>query len=197
MNEDLRIKVKSKFNFYPVTKENWKDFENLFGEKGACAGCWCMYWRMRRKDYDAQRGSGTKKKMRNLINSGIVPGILAYDSDIPVGWCSVAPREDFSVLENSRVLQRIDDKPVWSIVCFFINKSYRKKGLSVELLNAAKTYVKNNKGKLIEGYPTEPKKSKTADAFVWTGLASAFRKAGFKEVIRRSETRPIMRFSIK
>jgi GNAT superfamily N-acetyltransferase len=197
MNINLKIKVKSKFNFYPVTKENWKDFEKLFGEKGACAGCWCMYWRMKRKDYDAQRGSGTKRKMKNLINNGIVPGILAYDSNIPIGWCSVAPREDFQVLENSRVLERIDDKPVWSVVCFFINKDYRKKGLSVELLNAAKKYVKNNKGKIIEGYPVEPKKGKTADAFAWTGLASAFRKAGFKEIIRRSETRPIMRFIIK
>jgi GNAT superfamily N-acetyltransferase len=197
MNINLKIKVKSKFNFYPVTKENWKDFEKLFGEKGACAGCWCMYWRMKRKDYDAQRGSGTKRKMKNLINNGIVPGILAYDSNIPIGWCSVAPREDFQVLENSRVLERIDDKPVWSVVCFFINKDYRKKGLSVELLNAAKKYVKNNKGKIIEGYPVEPKKGKTADVFAWTGLASAFRKAGFKEIIRRSETRPIMRFIIK
>jgi GNAT superfamily N-acetyltransferase len=135
--------------------------------------------------------------MKSLVTAGIVPGILAYDNDKPVGWCSVAPREDFPVLENSRVMKRIDDKPVWSIVCFFINKEYRKKGLSVELLNAAKNYVKNNDGKIIEGYPVEPKKGKTADVFVWTGLASAFRKAGFKEIIRRSETRPIMRFSIK
>jgi GNAT superfamily N-acetyltransferase len=197
MNKNLKIKIKSKFNFYPVTKESWKDFESLFGEKGACAGCWCMYWRMRRKDYDAQRGSGTKRKMKNLINGGIIPGILAYDNDVPVGWCSVAPREDFPVLENSRVLQRIDDKPVWSVVCFFINKDYRRKGLSVELLNAAKKYVKNNGGKILEGYPVEPKAAKSPDVFVWTGLASAFRKAGFKEIIRRSETRPIMRFSIK
>jgi len=137
-----------------------------------------------------------KKENENLINNGIVPGILAYDSNIPIGWCSVAPREDFQVLENSRVLERIDDKPVWSVVCFFINKDYRKKGLSVELLNAAKKYVKNNKGKIIEGYPVEPKKGNTADVFAWTGLATAFRKAGFKEIIRRSETRPIMRFII-
>ncbi len=95
------------------------------------------------------------------------------------------------------MLERIDDKPVWSVVCFFINKDYRKKGLSVELLNAAKSYVKNNKGKIIEGYPVEPKSGKTADVFAWTGLSSAFKKAGFKEVVRRSETRPIMRFSIK
>ena len=197
MNKDLKIKVKSKFNFYPVTKENWEDFENLFGEKGACAGCWCMLWRLRRKEYDSSRGAGNKRKMKSLVYAGIVPGILAYDNEKPVGWCSVAPREDFPVLENSRVLERIDDKPVWSVVCFFINKDYRKKGLSVELLNAAKKYVKNNNGKIIEGYPIEPKAEKSPDVFVWTGLASAFRKAGFKEIVRRSETRPIMRYLIK
>ena len=135
--------------------------------------------------------------MKNIVNKGIVPGILASDRDKPIGWCSVAPREDFPVLENSKVLRKIDDKPVWSVVCFFIHKDYRRKGLSVELLNAAKKYVKNNNGKIIEGYPIEPKAEKSPDVFVWTGLASAFRKAGFKELIRRSETRPIMRFSIK
>ena len=196
MNNNLKIKIRSKFDFYPVTKENWNDFEYLFGEKGACAGCWCMYWRLRRKEYDNLRGSGTKRKMKSLVNDGTTPGILAYDDKRPVGWCSVAQREDFRVLENSKVLKRIDAQPVWSVVCFFINKEYRKQGLSVELLNAAKKYVKNNKGKIIEGYPVEPKKGKTADVFAWTGLASAFRKAGFGEIVRRSETRPIMRFSI-
>ena len=194
MTNHTKIKVKSNYSFYPVTKENWKDFENLFGEKGACAGCWCMYWRLRRKEYDNLRGTGTKKKMKGLINKGIVPGILAYDDKQPIGWCSVAPREDFLVLDNSRVLKRIDEKPVWSIVCFYINKNYRKKGITIELINAVKKYVKDNKGTIIEGYPVEPKTGKTADVFAWTGLASAFRKAGFKEVERRSETRPIMRF---
>jgi len=156
-----------------------------------------MLWRLRRKEYDSSRGVGNKRKMKSLVNAGIVPGILAYDNDKPVGWCSVAPREDFPVLENSRVMKRIDVKPVWSVVCFYINKDYRKKGLSVELLNAAIKYVRNNKGKILEGYPVEPKKGKTADVFAWTGLASAFRKAGFKEVIRRSETRPIMRYLLR
>lgn len=197
MGKNLKIIIKSKFSFYPLTKENWKDFEKLFGEKGACAGCWCMYWRLRRKVYDSLRGSGTKKIMKNLVQKGNVPGILAYDNRIPIGWCSVAPREDYPVLENSRVLKRIDEKPVWSVVCFFINKDYRKQGLSIELLKAAKIFVKENKGKIIEGYPVEPKSGKTADAFAWTGLSSAFSKAGFKELVRRSETRPIMRYILK
>ncbi len=139
MSINPKIKIKSKFSFYPVTKENWKDFESLFGEKGACAGCWCMYWRMRRKDYDNLRGAGTKKKMKSIVNSGMVPGILAYDNERPVGWCSVAPREDFPVLENSKVLQRLDDKPVWSVVCFFINKDYRKKRIECRTVECSQS----------------------------------------------------------
>lgn len=197
MKEASQIKIKSRFNFYPVTKENWKDFEQLFGEKGACAGCWCMSWLLSKKDFDANKGAGNKKKMKKLVDSNREPGILAYIKNEPVGWCAVAPREKYIRMEKSRVLQRIDDKPVWSIVCFFIHKDYRRQGLSVELLNAVKAFVKIKKGKIIEGYPVEPKSGKTADVFAWTGLASAFRKAGFKEIIRRSDTRPIMRFTIK
>ena len=190
------IKTKSKYSFYPVTKERWKDLEKLFGEKGACAGCWCMYWRMSRREFDSSKGAGTKRKMKNLIETGTVPGILAYDNNLPVGWCSIAPREAFPLLENSRILKRIDNKPVWSVVCFYINKIYRRKGLTVELLKAVKKYVGLKKGKIIEGYPVEPKSGKTADLFAYTGLASAFLKAGFIEVERRSETRPVMRFTI-
>jgi len=189
-----QIKIKSKYKFYIVTKENWKDFEKLFGEKGACAGCWCMYWRISSSQWKKQQGAGNKRAIKKIIFSDTIPGMLAYDNDLPIGWCSVAPRGEFSRLENSKILNPVDENPVWSVVCFFIAKNYRRKGVSVDLLNAAKKYVKSKSGKIIEGYPVEPKENKYADAFAYTGLASAFTQAGFKEVARRSETRPIMRF---
>lgn len=192
-----QIKIKSKYSFFPVTNERWKDFEKLFGEKGACAGCWCMYWRLKQSVLDAQKGNGNKRAMKKNIDSGNIPGILAYAEGEPVGWCSVAPRKDFSRLDNSRILKPIDEKSVWSVVCFFIHKDYRKKGLSIALLNAAKKFVKSSGGKILEGYPVEPKKDKMPDAFAWTGLSAAFQSAGFKEIARRSETRPIMRFYVK
>jgi GNAT superfamily N-acetyltransferase len=192
-----QIRIRSKYKFCTVTKQNWNDFEELFGEHGACGGCWCMYWRLKRKDFEAQKGTGNKRALKKLINSEIIPGILAFRNTEPVGWCSVAPRDDFLVLENSRILKRIDDKPVWSVVCLFIKKNYRNRGLSVQLLKAAKKYVKEQGSRILEGYPVEPKKDKMPDAFAWTGLASAFLKAGFKEQLRRSETRPIMRAFIK
>lgn len=195
MNEE--IKIRSSYKFYPVTKDNWKDFEKLFGDKGACAGCWCMYWRLKQSVLDAQKGNGNKRAMKKIIGSGDIPGIIAYAEGEPIGWCSVAPREEFSKLDNSRILKPVDEKSVWSVVCFFINKNFRNKGLSIALLNAAKKFVKSNGGKILEGYPVEPKKDKMPDVFAWTGISAAFQSAGFKEVARRSETRPIMRFYLK
>lgn len=191
-----KLKIKSNYTFFPVTKERWKDFEQLFGEKGACAGCWCMYWRTSQKILDKQKGAGNKNAIKKIIFDEKIPGILAYDNSEPVGWCAIAPREEFVRLENSRILKPVDNKRVWSVTCFFINRKYRNKGMSVDLLNASKKFVKARGGRIIEGYPIEPRKNKMPDAFAWVGLSGAFLKSGFKEIARRSETRPIMRFTI-
>ncbi|MFQ5865435.1 MAG: GNAT family N-acetyltransferase, partial [bacterium] len=174
----------------------WADFEKLFGERGACGGCWCMWWRLARPQFEQQKGKGNKQAMRNIVDSGEIPGILAYANDHAIAWCSIAPRNRFPVLQHSRILKPIDDKPVWSIVCFFVAKSYRRKGVSVKLLRAAIEYVKEQGGTIVEGYPVEPRKSSMPDVFAWTGLSSAFLKAGFAECLRRSETRPIVRYVI-
>ncbi len=182
--------------FHTLTAERWRDFESLFGAQGACGGCWCMWWRLARPQYERQKGAGNKQAMKKLLDGGHTPGIIAYQSGRPVGWCSVAPRESFSRLERSRILKPVDDRPVWSVVCFYVAKEHRRQGLSVKLLRAAIDFVREQGGRVIEGYPVEPEK-KQPDAFVWSGLASAFVKAGFKEVERRSETRPIMRYEIR
>jgi GNAT superfamily N-acetyltransferase len=152
-----------------------------------------MFWRLSRSQFDKQKGEGNREALRNLVDSGEVPGILAYADDKPIAWCSVAPRENYSVLERSRVLKRIDEKPVWSVVCFFVAKSHRGRGVTVPLLKAAVDYAKNHSAKIVEGYPAEYKKPVPA-SFIWTGLTSMFLKAGFVEVARGSKTRPIMRY---
>jgi len=187
----------SGLEFHPLTQERWGDLEKLFGQRGACGGCWCMYWRLARSDFMRQRGEMNRRAFRNLVDSGKVPGILAYAESQPIGWCAVAPRETFPRLERSKILGRIDNKPVWSVACFFVAKAFRRKGMSVRLLNAAVDYARKQGGEIVEGYPVEPKKDWTPpDPFVYTGLASAFRKAGFVEVARLSKTRPIMRHTL-
>ena len=183
--------------FHPLTAERWKDLEELFGERGACGGCWCMWWRLKRSQFEKQQGQQNKEAFKRIVNSGEIPGLLAYNNGQPIAWCSVGPRKMYSVLERSRILKRIDDEPVWSIVCFFVKKTFRHKGVTVKLLKAATEYAKEHNAKIVEGYPVEPKKTKMPDIFAFTGLATTFIKAGFVEVLRRSETRPIMRYFIK
>ena len=185
----------SGLEFHPLTAEKWADVEQLFGQRGACGGCWCMSWRLARSDFMRQRGELNREALKGLVDSGKVPGILAYSAGQPIGWCAVAPREAFPRLERSRILRQVDDKPVWSVVCFFVAKAFRGKGMNAKLLDAALNYVKGQGGNIVEGYPVEPNRDwRPPDPFVYTGLVSAFRKAGFVEVCRRSRTRPIMRY---
>jgi GNAT superfamily N-acetyltransferase len=186
----------SNIEFHPLTEDRWPDFEELFGERGACGGCWCMWWRLKRSEFEKQKGNKNKEAMLQIVKSGDIPGIIAYYNKKPIAWCSVSPREKYPVLDRSRVLKRVDEKPVWSIVCFFVAKPYRKIGLTVVLLKYVIKYCKEKGAEIVEGYPIHPKKPNMPDVFAYTGLMAAFQKAGFKEVARRSETRPIMRYKI-
>lgn len=186
--------MKSKLKLFPLEKSRWKDFEELFGERGACGGCWCMSWRLKSKDFERQKGTENKKAMKIIVNKNELPGIIGYLNNKPVGWCSVAPREKFIVLERSKVLARVDLNPVWSITCFFIAKPYRRQGLSGELLKGAINFCKKKKVKIIEAYPMEPYNENIPAVFAWTGIPSVFEKLGFKVAERRSPKRPIMRY---
>src|SRR6185295_9399969 len=156
-----------------------------------------MIWRLSRAEFDRNKGAGNRAAMQKLVRTGTSPGILGYLDGEPVGWCAVAPRDDYPALERSRVLKKVDATPVWSISCLFVRKDCRKRGVSVALLRAALDFVRERGGKIVEGYPVEPKKDEMPAVFAWTGLASAFLQAGFVECARRSETRPIMRFEVK
>jgi GNAT superfamily N-acetyltransferase len=155
-----------------------------------------MFWRLPRKDYEARKGTGNKRSFHRLVSDGHKPGIIAYRGKEPVGWCAVAPREQYVALERSRILRPVDDKPVWSISCLFVRKQDRRSGVSVQLLAAAVDFASSQGATVIEGYPVEPSMGKMPDAFLWHGVTSAFVAAGFKEVERRSQSRPIMRFQV-
>lgn len=177
----------------PLTPQRWGDLEALFGARGACGGCWCMYWREPRKDFARLKGDGNRRAFQRLVEGGAPTGVLAYVRGRVVGWCAIAPRGDYVTLSRSRVLKPVDEQPVWSVTCFFIARDQRGCGLSAQLIEGAVRYAKKLGAKIVEGYPVEPRAGRQADVFVYTGLASSFREAGFREVARRSPTRPIMR----
>jgi GNAT superfamily N-acetyltransferase len=196
MTKRLSEQAPATFEAHPLTPDRWQDLEQLFGPNGAYAGCWCMWWRVAGKDWDAHKGEGNRLALKEIVESGEVPGIIGYVDSQPAGWCAIAPRDAHMRLreERVRIFKKVDDLPVWTITCFYIGRPYRNQGLMLNLLNAAVSYASAEGATIVEGYPLDTEGDRKAASSAYTGLLSTFQKAGFVEVLRRHEGRPIMRY---
>ena len=183
-------------SFKPLKRNLWTDLEELFGPRGACGGCWCMFWKLRGRAFEEAKGYETRQMHKSIVDSGVVTGLLAYLHGEVVGWVAVEPRSSYPKLTHSRILKPVDDLPVWSVTCFYVAKGFRKMGITVGLLKAAVEHVRIHDGKIVEGYPVETMGDLPAP-FVYTGTASAYKQAGFQEVARRAPTRPIFRYILE
>jgi GNAT superfamily N-acetyltransferase len=183
----------------PLTPSRWDDLVELFGDNGAWGGCWCMFFRVARKEFDAgtrNRGKENRAALKQLVERRSTPGLLAYIDGRPVGWCSVAPRSEFGRIERSPIVKPIDDEPsVWSIVCFYMHRGHRGEGVGTALLKAAVDHAARKGARIVEAYPVDPH-GKLSNADAYHGLVWMFEKAGFTEVARRSDRRPIMRYVV-
>jgi len=185
----------NQLTFEPLNKTNWTKFVNLFGDRGACGNCWCMFYRLPKADFNKGKANeGNKEAMHKLVLNNCPTGILAIYHGQAIAWCAFAPREHFMKLEKSRVHKRIDNNPVWSIPCFFIDKHFRHQGVTIELLKGLIKYAKEQGIKIIEAYPTIPTKERLPDSFAWIGLYKSFEGAGFKIADRTSKNRPMVRY---
>jgi len=184
-----------KLTFEPLTRKNWGKFVELFGSKGACGDYWCMYYRLSKTDFkDGKKEDGNKNAMKELVWENKPAGVLGLYEGQAIAWCAFAPREDFIKLERSRVHKHIDDKMVWSIPCFFIDKNFRRIGVSVALLKGVIDYATAKGIRIIEAYPTIPTREKLPDSFAWIGLYTSFERAGFEIVDSTSGNRPMVRY---
>ena len=181
-----------------LTPAMWPELERLFGKNGACAGCWCMFWRLAEGErYDDVRGATAKRRQKRLVTAGKSLGILAFADGEPVGWAALGPRRDFARLDRAPSLAVDDADEVWSVPCFFVKAGWRGQGVARALLDAAVEAVRCRGGRLVEGYPVklEPG-ARQAAAFVYTGTEGMFRKAGFKTVARRPRGKQRVRRSL-
>jgi len=141
------------------------------------------------------RAEANKKALRALVDAGTAPGLIAYSGSIPVGWVSIAPREEYARLKRSSVMRAIDDKPVWSITCFVVPSDHRGKGVATSLLRAAIAFAKEHGAETVEAYPID-RKDRINDSFLWFGAKSMYEKAGFVEVARPKPGRSLVRLPI-
>lgn len=165
-----------------LTPKLWPALEELFGENGACGGCWCMYWRLRKGErWDDLKGARAKQRLRALVGRGEALGALAFVGEEPVGWCAYGPRRDFVRLDRARTLGCDDADRVWSLPCFFIKRGWRGKGVATALLRHAVKSLRSRGVEVAEGYPVNLKRAdqQFPSAFAWTGTRALFEACGF------------------
>lgn len=162
----------------------WDDVERLFGSKGACGGCWCMYWRLDKGEkWESVKGETARERFQAGVKAGTIHGVLAYADGEPVGWCTFGPRPSFSRLDRAPSFACDDAATVWSIPCFFVKSGCRGQGVASALLTAALEILRRSGARVVEGYPAKPgKDGKYVAAFAWTGTRSLFGKLGFTPV---------------
>jgi GNAT superfamily N-acetyltransferase len=170
----------------PLTPDRWADLERLFGPKGACAGCWCMWWRVTAGEYKVMKGAQNRDAFAGVVAAGDPPGLLAYSEKTPVGWLAIAPRAD-AAKDSERVLRErgldpSEDGVVWAATCFFIARGARKQGITGALLDAGVRHARDHGARVVEAFPLVPRTGNVPAAFAWTGFLSPFLKAGFEVV---------------
>jgi GNAT superfamily N-acetyltransferase len=177
----------------PLAKGDWPALEALFGERGACGGCWCMAWRLPHKVWEEKRGDPNRRALKRLVERGEAGGVLALSGGRAVGWCSAAPRADFAGLAAKRSLATDWDERTWSVTCFFIAKDWRARGLGSKLLAAAVALARKRGATRIEGYPAALPRNggDLPAAFAWTGLPQVFERCGFERLEETPGKRPI------
>lgn len=184
----------------PLTPDLWPAFERLFGLNGACKGCWCTYWRVPSKVYQASLGADAKRFFRKRVMAGPPPGVLAFDGDEAVGWLQIGPRADTPQWNSTRRVTAplhdadAEDGRVWGATCFFIRTSARGRGVMEALLKGGIRYAKARGARVVEACPID---GQTGNVDAYVGLVQVFRRAKFREVARRKDNRPLMRLTLR
>jgi GNAT superfamily N-acetyltransferase len=177
------------FEAHPVNGERWPDLVELFN-RPIVRTCFCMYYRKTGEATGA--GSVNRQAMQALVRRGTVPGLIGYEDGVPVAWVSLGPRDDFPKLRRSPIMKPVDDRPVWSIVCFFVDRDTRGRGLAARMLDAAIDFARSQGARLIEAYPVDADAQRDPDSMFF-GAKSMYDRAGFREVARRRPARAVVR----
>ena len=185
----------------PLTTERFEDLGKLFMQGGDPKWCWCMYFRTRGLSWSNSTAKQNREGLRALAGGDVAPGLVAYREGEAVGWIGISPRETYERLESSKVLARVDDKPVWSIVCFVVGAKSRGRGIASALLAGAIDYARGHGARMLEAYPVARSRGKVSAASAFHGSQSMFEKAGFRlvEIRQWNKTtpeRPIMRLEL-
>lgn len=184
----------------PASADRFDDVEHALTGGGDGASCWCQWWMLRNKDFQATTNEQRRELLREDLDAPVPSALVAYVDGAAAGWVKVSPRPDQPRLAATRDFQQspepFDDGSVWAITCFVVRREFRGEGLGGALLDAAVDHARSHGARIIEGYPVDTSTKKTSTNDLYHGALTTFMAAGFAEVARPKPARPIVSLSL-
>ena len=172
---------------FPATADRFDDVARLLAPPRPDApACWCLTYRVTSAEFSALRGEDRPNRLKGFFEGDAAPGVVAYVEGEPAGWCAFGPRTEMGRLQRSRTIQRLDDLPVWSVVCFVVAAKHRRRGIAARMLGEAVAYARAQGVPALEAYPIDNKGAKISGAFAYVGTVSLFESAGFAKIAETS-----------
>ena len=180
----------------PASAALFDDIQTIFGARGQAARCQCQGYRMGWHAQHSDNVEGRRELLRDQVIEG--HGLVAHLDGEPVGWCSVAPRSDYTYLRQTTWKGRSEDKAdpgIWAATCFVTRAGFRHQGVSRALARGTVELAREHHAKAVEAYPMKPAPGKEVTwGEMHVGALSAFLAAGFRIVHVPSLRRAIVRY---
>lgn len=179
-----------------VTVEELDDLNSLFCTNRHTDKCWCMWYIISYKAFQAGGGAQNRASFSELAFTESAPlGVLAYQDGEAVGWCAAGPRERYArgiKTPTYRHKGADDYTNVWLVPCFFTRSDVRGKGLTRRLLEAAVQLAREHGAEAVDGFPFTGNKRRSGGG-IHVGFESTFLDCGFEPLRRPSDSRVVMR----
>jgi GNAT superfamily N-acetyltransferase len=176
--------------------ETWKDFEQLVQKhNGVWGGCWCTAFHPKSPE-QRRSAEATKAYKERLVKEDSAHAALLFVGDTCVAWCQFGPPQELPNIYHRKEVESKMTLPDWRITCIFVDRDYRKKGLSFVALNGALELIKNSGGGVVESYPQDTEGRKISNSFLYNGTKEIFEKAGFTYEGKKGKNHCIMRITL-
>ena len=172
--------IVSEYTIKPLGADTWDAFAALAERhNGVWNGCWCTWFHPACAER-GQSAEGNRALKKRLVNEGRAHAALVFDGDVAVAWCEYGPPEELpSIYHRKEYEAGLDRLPDYRLTCFFVDRTYRRKGVAAVALRGALDLIAHAGGGLVEAYPQDTGGKRISASFLYNGTRSLFERAGF------------------
>ncbi|HUP17636.1 MAG TPA: GNAT family N-acetyltransferase [Acidimicrobiia bacterium] len=184
----------AEYTVKPLGRDTWDAYEQLIERhNGVWGGCWCLYFHPKSPERGQSVECNRALKQR-LVYEGQAHAAVVFDGDRAVGWCQYGTPEELPTITHRKEVEAgLAERPECRLTCFFVDRDYRRDGVSAVALRGALDLIAEAGGGIVEAYPYDNQGEKVSASFLYNGTRRLFEQAGFEYERPKGKNHCVMR----